>query len=168
MAERFPKSNFVGFDVGNDFLQRANDKRERKGLSNIRFTRSTLDAFIEDKDEKFDVITAYHVLHNMSDPEKAIRDLYLLLKPSGKLILLEVGWSSSHLNNVGNMSTAENYAFSLFFCLTCSMSEKPHIGYGTGWGEESMLKSLDKYFMLDASFKLIFSDGLYLLSKRKH
>ena len=90
MAERYPKSHFVGFDVGNDFLQRANDKRGRKGLSNIRFTRSTLEAFIEDKDEQFDVITAYHVLHNMSDPEKAIRDLYLLLKPSGKLILVEV------------------------------------------------------------------------------
>ena len=166
MAERYPKSTFIGSDITDDCLRQASIKSEIKGLTNVEFIKTTLEAFIEGTDQQLDIITAYQVVHNLPDPNKIIRRLYALLKPYGKLILLENDLSSNHLKNIGRMCCAFSYSLSLFYCLLNSMSDKPHIGFGAGWGEENSLKSLEEYFLLEASFKNEFYACLYLLSKR--
>ena len=144
MAERFPKSTFVGTDVVDDCLYRASVKCEIKGVSNVQFMETTMESFTKDLGYKLDIVTAFLVLHNLPDPITAIRHIYSSLKPSGKLILLENETRSNVLHNVGNISKAFIYSVSLFFCLPYSMSDEPHIGYGGSSGREDMLKSLDE------------------------
>ena len=165
MAERFPKSAFVGIDVLDESLRRASVKCEIKGVSNAIFMKHTMESFAKDLEDNLDIVTAFLILHNLSDPTTVIRHIYTSLKPSGKLILLENDISSNILHNLGDISKSFIYSICLFFSLPCSMADKPHIGYGS-WGKENMLKLLENYFVLEARFKLGYSTGLFLLSKR--
>ena len=167
MAERFPESTFVGIDVLDESLRRASVKCDTKGLSNVQFMETTMESFTEDLRDKLDIVTSFLVLHNLPDPVSAVRLIYTSLKPTGKLIVLASDTNSNHIQSIGEMSQAFVYSISLFFCLPCSMSDKPHIGYGT-WGKENMLKLLGEYFVLEASFKHGRSTWLYLLTKRAH
>ena len=53
---------------------------------------------INQESEKFDTIICYHILEHIIDDQKAIAELYRVLKPDGKLLFAEHG--ISHESNV--------------------------------------------------------------------
>ncbi len=44
---------------------------------------------IDAKDESFDLVTISFGIRNFSDPDKSLREIYRVLKPSGRLLILE-------------------------------------------------------------------------------
>jgi len=46
------------------------------------------------QDEKFDAVTASQLLCFVGEPDKAIHAMYRILKPGGRLVILDTDWSS--------------------------------------------------------------------------
>lgn len=73
-------------DLSQPMLERARAKAERKGLANVTFAQRDLMA-LPDGDGSFDVVIAANVLHLLEKPEQAVRELWRVTAPGGKLIL---------------------------------------------------------------------------------
>lgn len=71
-------------DISENMLKKARAKFVRIG--NVTFeTRNIFD--MKDPDDTYDVVIAGNVLHLLEDPEKAVKELYRVLKPGGRLLL---------------------------------------------------------------------------------
>ena len=67
-------------------LEKARKKAEKRGLANITFARRDITA-LPDPDGSYDVVIAGNVLHLLDDPEPAVRELWRVTAPVGRLIL---------------------------------------------------------------------------------
>ena len=73
-------------DLSLPMLARARKKAERRGLTNLEFARRDVTA-LPDRDGSFDVVIAANVLHLLPRPEGAVRELWRVTAPGGRLIL---------------------------------------------------------------------------------
>lgn len=73
-------------DQSEAMLERARRKAARKGLTNIGFALRDITA-LPDPDGTFDAVIAANVLHLLPSPEIAVRELWRVTAPGGRLIL---------------------------------------------------------------------------------
>ena len=73
-------------DQSKAMLDRARKKAAKLGLDNISFAARDITA-LSDPDETFDAVIAANVLHLLPRPEVAIRELWRVTAPGGRLIL---------------------------------------------------------------------------------
>lgn len=73
-------------DLSQAMLSRAEKKARKQGLSNICFAVRDLTALPEGNGG-FDVVIAANVLHLLPEPETAVRELWRVTAPGGRLIL---------------------------------------------------------------------------------
>ena len=73
-------------DLSEAMLKRAERKARRRGLSHLRFARRDVCA-LPDPDGRFDAVIAANVLHLLPEPEAAVRELWRVTAPGGRLIL---------------------------------------------------------------------------------
>ena len=73
-------------DQSEAMLDRARRKAARLGLNNIGFARRDVTA-LPDPDGAFDAVIAANVLHLLPQPELAVRELWRVTAPGGRLIL---------------------------------------------------------------------------------
>ena len=73
-------------DQSEAMLARARKKAARRGLSNLQFAHRDITA-LSDPDGSFDAVIAANVLHLLPDPEPAVRELWRVVAPGGRLIL---------------------------------------------------------------------------------
>ncbi len=73
-------------DLSEKMLKIARLKGKALGIKNISFdTRNIFD--LKDNDETYDIVIAGNVLHLLENPAGAVKELYRVLKPGGKLLL---------------------------------------------------------------------------------
>ena len=73
-------------DQSEAMLARARKKVRKRGLSNVSFARRDITA-LPDPDGSFDAVIAANVLHLLPQPEVAVRELWRVAAPGGRLIL---------------------------------------------------------------------------------
>ncbi len=73
-------------DQSEAMLARARKKAARRGLSNLQFAHRDITA-LSDPDGSFDAVIAANVLHLLPQPEVAVRELWRVAAPGGRLIL---------------------------------------------------------------------------------
>lgn len=73
-------------DLSEAMLERAKRKARRQGLTNLRFARRDVTA-LPDPDGGFDAVIAANVLHLLPAPEAAVRELWRVTAPGGRLLL---------------------------------------------------------------------------------
>lgn len=73
-------------DRSEAMLAQARKKAAKQGLSNIGFAVRDITA-LSDPDGSFDAVIAGNVLHLLPEPEKAVRELWRVTAPVGRLIL---------------------------------------------------------------------------------
>lgn len=73
-------------DLSEAMLRRARKKAEKRGLSNITFAVRDI-AALPDPDGSYDAVIAANVLHLLPQPETAVRELWRVTAPGGRLIL---------------------------------------------------------------------------------
>jgi 2-polyprenyl-3-methyl-5-hydroxy-6-metoxy-1,4-benzoquinol methylase len=133
MAEVFPRSWFVGYDLCDSAIAMArNDARERQ-LTNARF--EVRDVTHLDQPDAFDLITAFDAIHDQADPAAVLRGIHLSLKPNGTFLMQDID-SSSHLHqNLDHPLGTFLYTISCMHCMTVSLAQGG-LGLGTCWGVE--------------------------------
>ena len=73
-------------DQSEAMLDRARRKAKKRGLSNMEFALRDITA-LPDPDGAFDAVIAANVLHLLDTPEQAVRELWRVTAPGGRLIL---------------------------------------------------------------------------------
>lgn len=73
-------------DQSEAMLARARKKAAKRGASNVRFAVRDITA-LPDPDGSYDAVIAGNVLHLLPKPEKAVRELWRVTAPGGRLIL---------------------------------------------------------------------------------
>ena len=73
-------------DLSLPMLERARKKAQKRGLTNISFAQRDITA-LPDRDGSFDAVIAANVLPLLPQPERAVRELWRVAAPRGRLIL---------------------------------------------------------------------------------
>ena len=73
-------------DLSLPMLDKARRKAAKQGLSNVNFAQRDITA-LTDPEGAFDVVIAANVLHLLPRPEIAVRELWRVTAPGGRLIL---------------------------------------------------------------------------------
>ena len=80
--------NGVGLDCSKKMLEIANTKSKKKNLSNLKFIHGYAEK-LPFEDKSIDIITISFGFRNFNDYETALNEIYRVLKPEGKLAVLE-------------------------------------------------------------------------------
>lgn len=161
MAETYPKSEFVGFDIHQPSVRQANELAKRTGLKNLRFETASAQDF-PGKDYGF--IAFFDCLHDMGDPAGAISHARQALADSGKCMIVEPFAHddlAENLNPVGRVY----YAFSATVCTPNALSQPGGMALGTMAGEKRISEVVKSGGMksfrraAETPFNLIFEAG---------
>jgi SAM-dependent methyltransferase len=147
MAKEYPRSDFVGYDIATDAIERARAEANTMGLSNARF--EVRDVTQLPSESKFDLITAFDAIHDQKDPAAVLRGAAAALAPDGVYLVVEPRSSSKLEENVGNPFAPLLYGMSVLHCMTVSLAEGG-TGLGTVWGEQTARR-----FLTEAGFSSI-------------
>ncbi|XP_033634127.1 ubiquinone/menaquinone biosynthesis C-methyltransferase UbiE-like [Asterias rubens] len=147
MARRFSKSRFYGLDISQPALRTARYKAAEMGLSNVEFVKADISLMPTDWTDKFDYLFVHFVLHDLSYPTKALREMHRVLKPGGTLSVIEINAYSNledNLERQDRKSIVLAYSYSLVTCLPISLCPGDGAGLGGLWGREEAQKALEQ------------------------
>jgi 2-polyprenyl-3-methyl-5-hydroxy-6-metoxy-1,4-benzoquinol methylase len=133
MAEAFPASCFVGWDVSDEALAAGRAEAERKELANVRFERRDVAAL--EVSEGFDFITSFDAVHDQARPDLVLRGIASAMRLGGTYLCVEIGASSTLADNIGLPWAAGMYAVSCMHCMTVSLASGGS-GLGAMWGDQ--------------------------------
>jgi demethylmenaquinone methyltransferase/2-methoxy-6-polyprenyl-1,4-benzoquinol methylase len=88
-ANRLYPSKIAGIDLSNGMLKKGIEKIQRKGLNNYINLLSADSENIPFKDGTFDAVICAFGVRNFSNLERALSEMYRVLKPDGKMVILE-------------------------------------------------------------------------------
>lgn len=119
LLQAYPDVTAVGYDLSTAQLEGARRNAEQAGVADrVRFQqRDTADGL----DDRFDVITAFDVAHDLADPDAVFRSIRQALRPGGSFLLLDFKVADRLEDNIGRIP-AMFYGFSLTYCLTTSLA----------------------------------------------
>ena len=85
VAQYYPRSQCIGLDISEGMFARAQKQVAQHKLSNIDFQKGDVQA-IEFPDASFDRVVAMHMLYHASDIEKALFEIFRVVKQNGLVI----------------------------------------------------------------------------------
>jgi hypothetical protein len=89
MAEAFPASTFVGYDLATDAIDHARAEASERGLGNATFEVD--DVLQLPTEPGFDLVTAFDAIHDQVDPAGVLRRIHDALRPGGTFYMVDVG-----------------------------------------------------------------------------
>ena len=146
LAQAFPNSKFVGYDIFEPAIEHAKSQSVSAGVSNrISFKQTDISKGFP-PEEHYDLITTFDVIHDMTNPQAALRSIRQALKPDGTYLWLEINSKDRLEDNFGAMG-ALFYCWSIMYCMTTSLAEG-----GQGLGTLGMPPSKVKEYCNVAGF----------------
>ena len=130
MAEAFPNSTFVGYDISRYALDRAEHRRREDGADNARFVDPRDEPLPED--HSVDLITTFDCIHDMTDPQGMIHAISRALAPDGTWLLVDIKGRDTFAENVEkNPMASLMYGISVLSCMSSALSAPDGAGLGT-------------------------------------
>ena len=130
MAEAFPDSTFVGYDISHHALDRANAKLAESGIGNARFV-DPRDEPLPD-DGSVDVVTTFDCIHDMSHPTPVVGAIRASLAEDGHWLLVDIRAGETLAENIETNPMAPLlYGVSVLACMSSALSEPGGEGLGT-------------------------------------
>jgi ubiquinone/menaquinone biosynthesis C-methylase UbiE len=122
MAEAFPASRFAGFDVDDASVARARKAALAAGVAErVSFEVA---AATEVPGGPYDLVTFIDSLHDLGDPDGALRRIRQVLADDGVVLLVEHA-GSDHLENNLHPVGRFFYAASALVCVPNALAEQP-------------------------------------------
>jgi demethylmenaquinone methyltransferase/2-methoxy-6-polyprenyl-1,4-benzoquinol methylase len=91
VAQRHPEIRIVGLDPSSGMLEQAQTKLSKRGLSDRIELREGVAEEIPFPDRHFDAITMAFGIRNCKDRDQALREMLRVVKPGGRIAILELG-----------------------------------------------------------------------------
>lgn len=137
LAQAFPKSAFVGFDIDGPSVERARALAAAEGVSDrVRFEVLDLTRGVPGT---YDIVTAFDVLHDTADPLGVLRSVRKALGPGGRFVVLEINGADRLEDNASPFGTVF-YGISLAFCMSIAIARGGE-GLGTAGLPEGRLRA---------------------------
>ena len=155
MARAFPKSRFTGYDFEPEAVELAGE--ESAGLENTRF--EVVDLARLDEQERYDLITAFDIVHDQAQPGRVLANLAGAVRPGGTFLMIDVAASSRLEENLEHPLGPFLYGISVMHCMTVSLAQDGE-GLGTVWGEQKALELLEEAGFADAQVKQLEGDPI--------
>lgn len=137
LARAFPASRFTGVDMSEGGIAAARAEAARLGLRNAHFDLADAAAVTG----PYDLITAFDVIHDLARPAETLAAVAGALRDDGVFLMGDIAASSRLEENLDLPLGPTLYAFSVFYCMTTSLSEGG-AGLGTVWGRQTALRML--------------------------
>lgn len=139
LAERYPRSTFVGYDGFEGQVNLAEGNAKSHGVADrVRFAQR--DVARDGLPEQYDIVTTFDVIHDSADPVGLMRAIGAGLKPGGSYLLLEINSADDPADNVGPLATFL-YGASVLYCMTTSLAQNG-AGLGTLGLPEAKVRAL--------------------------
>lgn len=130
MAAAFPNSSFVGYDISERALERANDRLAESGVTNARFVDPRSEPMPED--HSCDFVTTFDCIHDMTHPQEMMHSIHSAISDNGTWLLVDIKGRDSFAENVEkNPAAALMYGISVLSCMSSALSEEGGAGLGT-------------------------------------
>ena len=139
MAEAFPRSRFVGFDISDTGLAAATAEASRKALTNVRFEKR--DAACLGETARYDLITTFDSVHDQAGPDLVLAGIAQALRPAGVYLCVDIAASSKLSDNLDHPLGPFMYTVSCMHCMTVSLAVGG-MGLGAMWGEQKAREML--------------------------
>jgi SAM-dependent methyltransferase len=133
LAQRFPRSRFVGVDIAAEAIATARAEAEAAHLTNVRFLAR--DAATFSAPASFDFITAFDAIHDQAAPRRVLHAIREALRPDGVFLMVDIAASSHLERNLDNPLAPFLFTVSTMHCMTVSLAQGGE-GLGACWGEE--------------------------------
>ena len=130
MAERFPQSTFVGYDISEHALERAVERLAETGLQNARFVDPRGEPM--PTDGSCDLVTTFDCIHDMTQPQEMMHSIRSAVADDGTWLLVDIKGRDTFAENVEkNPMAALMYGISVLSCMSSALSEPDGAGLGT-------------------------------------
>jgi 2-polyprenyl-3-methyl-5-hydroxy-6-metoxy-1,4-benzoquinol methylase len=130
MAEAFPNSTFVGYDISQYALERAEHRRREDNATNVRFVDPRVEPL--PAEHSVDFVTTFDCIHDMTDPQGMIHAIGEALAPDGTWLLVDIKGRETFAENVEkNPMASLMYGISVLSCMSSALSEPGGAGLGT-------------------------------------
>ena len=84
----YPRTvNVTGVDLSEDMLAQAERQIREEAWSNIHVAQMNAEQ-LEFDDSTFDVVTSFHVISVVSDPQRMMREMIRVCKPGGRILII--------------------------------------------------------------------------------
>jgi SAM-dependent methyltransferase len=131
LAQAYPASSVVGFDVHQGSIDAARKRAADAGLTErVRFETAAATTF----DGDYDLVCFFDCPHDMGDPIGACAHVRDHLAPGGTLMLIEP-FANDELSDNLNPVGAAYYGFSTLLCTPSSLSQEVGAALGAQAGE---------------------------------
>ena len=147
MARQFPKSDFYGYDIAGDAIERALAEARSMQVDNAHFEVADVSRLAPDL--RFDFITSFDSIHDQRDPAGMLRSAAGALAEGGVYFAMEPRASSKLEENIDNPFAPWMYGMSVLHCMTVSLAVGGE-GLGTAWGEQTACR-----YLADAGFRSV-------------
>ncbi len=163
MAQAFPRSSFVGFDISRQALEKARQSAASLGLSNISFKIQDAALLAEEKEwvETFDYVLAFDAIHDQTRPEEALKGVHSILAPGGMFSMVDIAASSRLAENKEHPMGPFLYTVSLMHCMPVGLVDGGK-GLGMMWGREKAEAMLQEAGFAQVSVESIPNDPFNL------
>ncbi|CAO4377359.1 unnamed protein product [Caenorhabditis nigoni] len=148
LAEHYPKTEFIGLDIGSNAIKQAKKRTLTSGESfgNLKFLECNAAKIPDDWTESFDLVLMFDACHDQCRPDLGLLEILRVLKPDGILAMTEIRGTSNVYTDkttLGDMATMM-YGTSLFHCLPIGSNDANALCYGAMWGEKRAVELLNK------------------------
>jgi len=122
MADAFPNSQFVGYDISQHALE--------EDATNVRFVDPRIEPF--PSDHSVDLVTTFDCIHDMTHPQETIDAIHAAVAADGTWLLVDIKGRSTFAENVAKNPMAPlMYGISVLSCMSSALSEPGGAGLGT-------------------------------------
>lgn len=130
MAKEFPASTFVGYDISQHALARADERLAASGLGNASFADPRTEPL--PSDHSLDFVTTFDCIHDMTHPAQMMHAIRASLADDGVWLLVDIkAHDTFALNATKNPMASLMYGISVLSCMSSAMSAPDGAGLGT-------------------------------------
>jgi 2-polyprenyl-3-methyl-5-hydroxy-6-metoxy-1,4-benzoquinol methylase len=136
LAERYPASRFLGYDLSAEAIAYATRQAAERGLENVSFEQRDLSTFdVDAEPESFAFVTTFDAVHDQARPLALLKGIRRTLEPDGVYLMQDIQGSSHHHENLDHPGAPLLYMISCMHCMTVSLAQGGD-GLGAMWGEQ--------------------------------
>ena len=130
MAQEFPNSNIVGYDISTYALARANERLKETQLQNARFADPRHQPL--PSNHSLDFVCTFDCIHDMTHPATVMAAIRASLKDDGVWLLVDIkAHDGFALNAQKNPMAPLMYGISVLSCMSSALATPGGAGLGT-------------------------------------